>query len=860
MKNLLLLACMALCMHGMSQNAFYDAKKIAAWANQIKENQICVSCLYNDTIAGTILRYSHDKTWNSLLLSSRLSKFNELYQTYLKSKGLNDKVDYLTTQLQNTYDILGIDTRSKLKIYYDSINLLNQQILQNEAAILAHPDSLTNQEMMKAKVTAAFHDSLLTILFKNKMMALQSIPAQEDIRKTALVQTLIQSMPSLAGTIADTPSVLNDSTWLTDIITKIGKDIFNSRMKQLQDSVLNNKQATDSSQLIDSLYKVKLAHLKTRRTGLNGALYEIKGKFARYFSGSELTDLEKQQILKLTGRTNLTEYIPYFSSEPAYISQTSQKTSDEARELRMSQSTALSNFKLPSQSEVIDALAIYLAKRVKQEAVLYFMQELKDRFNSKRMIQELFHNSFVLLTNTDLTQSPGFGTEWKYAFSKDLSRLPQSIIQFAAKNDYLKKEAGKVFADILQITTKIQSKYNFIEIAQSIQDSSVLYSQSIRAFAAIINVFNNELFDTNGNRNYWISFQDFESSILRNPDQCQLFFSLLAQRYPRFIEILGLSENDINNDKAKIRKIAEWMSSVLISLDHFQRNQRAQFENNNQNYVLVSYWTLFSDIIKQVLKDDSHISASWLRSEHISSTLDRVDALFEIFTLIENGNYSGSAQASVNMLTEIIGRKQRKNSAEEKTIEQIRKIVSLMADVTKAKDSKQLAEVIEANALPPSSYRYRFKYKNSIDIGAYVGVYAGMELVQNTGTSKQYSQPGFVYGLTAPIGINFNRRNTKGNYSTVSLSLIDIGAVVSYRLSNDAEAPLPNTISWSQVLSPGLYYRPKWGLKKTPLVWSIGAQYAPKLRVLNGVNENNTIRFSFGAALDMPLLVLRRKE
>lgn len=862
MKNLLLLACMALYMHGMSQNAFYDAKKIAAWAKQPgkSNNPGSNTYNYNDTIAGIILKYSADHGWDNLLKSSQLTVYADLYNLYLRSTGVLGKVDTLARNLISQYNRLQDSTQQKLRIYYNRITNLEKLKAKAESKFTSFADLRSpNTSKEKNLITILSADSLNRLIQRGTIQYLSTIKAQvaldaEQQIQSAFFQTFKDSFTARIVVPSDTGSVEKSRNLLLQVIDT------DSYKKQLQQAITGMEEGLQKqyrSRFIDSLYSNKLNELQEEPTLLSGRLNSARNQFAEYFSTNELTPEEKQKIIQLGSVADNTPELR--NNLSLTLSQFNEQESDDSRENHIAQSSSLANFKLPGEAELIDALAVYLTKRFKQEGIIYFTDELRQKFGSIAMMHELFPNTNTLLNNWDNTTPPRFGTEWKYAFSKDLSHLPNEIIRYAGTKGWLQNEAGLVFADVLQFTNRIQSKYNFIEIIQSLKDTSLVHSQSIRAFTLLTDMINNELFDTVANRNYWIRFQDFESGILRNRETAKLFMSLLLQKYPYLGDILGISAADVNSFNAKVKKAADWISNVLIALDHFQRNQNAHFENSSQNYIPVSYWTLFSDIMKQVL-NNKIIAPTWLNGTNMTASLERVDTLFEIYTLIENRNYAGAAQGSVAMLSSIAQSTPVFSATDKKAIDFIRRILTLMVDVSKAKNSQQLAEVIEANALPPSSYRYRFKYKNSIDIGAYIGAYAGMELVQNTGTSKQYSQPGFVYGLTAPIGINFNKRNAKGNYSTISLSLIDIGAVVSYRLSNDAEAPLPNTISWSQVLSPGLYYRPKWGLKKTPLVWCIGAQYAPKLRVLNGVNENNTIRFSFGAALDMPLLVLRRKE
>ena len=184
----------------------------------------------------------------------------------------------------------------------------------------------------------------------------------------------------------------------------------------------------------------------------------------------------------------------------------------------------------------------------------------------------------------------------------------------------------------------------------------------------------------------------------------------------------------------------------------------------------------------------------------------------------------------------------------------------------------------------------------SFDLNAYVGIYGGSEsagIKKFKGGDSTHSTGG-VYGLTAPIGFTISKTfgkklnhklsaEEKGNglYSqnpelvkigrrsrwiqsnlTISafVSIIDIGAVVSYRFTSNDET-LPQSVKWDQVLSPGIHLN--IGIPKTPLVFALGYQYTPKLRKLKGLPSDqqlNTQRFYAALLFDLPIFNLYSKE
>lgn len=208
---------------------------------------------------------------------------------------------------------------------------------------------------------------------------------------------------------------------------------------------------------------------------------------------------------------------------------------------------------------------------------------------------------------------------------------------------------------------------------------------------------------------------------------------------------------------------------------------------------------------------------------------------------------------------------------------------TLLTEISSAKKSEDLAKVIETYAMPPGSYRLKRSSNFSIDLNAFTGVYIGPEWIEGS------NKPGVVYGVTAPVGFAFSwgfpskdavkRADDKNNYVnrkgklrrrsgsslTVDLTVIDVGAVFSYRINNDSEG-LPNEVKWDQVISPALNLR--LGLKNTPFVVGMGIQRTPKLRsVKDDVTTDGkspepsaAFRLHLSAAFDLPLINIYRSR
>lgn len=205
--------------------------------------------------------------------------------------------------------------------------------------------------------------------------------------------------------------------------------------------------------------------------------------------------------------------------------------------------------------------------------------------------------------------------------------------------------------------------------------------------------------------------------------------------------------------------------------------------------------------------------------------------------------------------------------------------LSFIVDILTVENSKDLSKLITSKAAPVSSYKIKRNNRFSIDLNSFPQLYAGVEVTKKKLFFKEEVDNSWagVTGFSCPIGVSLSwgtkskcnsplslKRSSyikkngqykylKGNSNSILLSIIDIGAVVSFRITNGEEPSLPKKIVFEQFLAPGIYYM--HGIKKTPLVFTIGTQFTPKLRSF-GEEETElfgAIRFSAGIAFDIPL-------
>lgn len=215
------------------------------------------------------------------------------------------------------------------------------------------------------------------------------------------------------------------------------------------------------------------------------------------------------------------------------------------------------------------------------------------------------------------------------------------------------------------------------------------------------------------------------------------------------------------------------------------------------------------------------------------------------------GQYIAAAQQA-NRLDTVIETRRRAD-----LLSRLDKYGNLLVSLANAQTSDQLVDVLEKVAAPVQSYRKKREAGNfSVGINLYPGLAYGLEY-QLDSVGSATSKKGDFIAFTTPVGVSLDCGMGKAGSLSVFVSLIDIGAVTAFRLT-DTVSVLPE-LTWKNVFAPGLHFM--WGIPKSPLVLGVGAQYGPALRKVDIDENKNAIEashFRFGVSLtvDVPLFYL----
>ena len=224
------------------------------------------------------------------------------------------------------------------------------------------------------------------------------------------------------------------------------------------------------------------------------------------------------------------------------------------------------------------------------------------------------------------------------------------------------------------------------------------------------------------------------------------------------------------------------------------------------------------------------------------------------------------------------------NDSSDDAMQKLLKYGSFMASVVQAKNSADVANAIEAAALPAGSASIKRNAWFDFSLNAYVGAYAGKIQENLPGNQKDMSG---VYGVTAPIGLAISH-SCSCAYSwdfwpiytsdkwwsllklldpfwyperiwiftstTVFVSPIDIGAVTAYQFQNNVVSNVAQ-IKLENIIAPGAYV--VLGIRNVPISIGGGLQIGPELKSINDststVSAFSAFRWSVFAGADIPI-------
>jgi len=151
-----------------------------------------------------------------------------------------------------------------------------------------------------------------------------------------------------------------------------------------------------------------------------------------------------------------------------------------------------------------------------------------------------------------------------------------------------------------------------------------------------------------------------------------------------------------------------------------------------------------------------------------------------------------------------------------------------IAGMVDAKTKAEVEYLLKSLADPPGSSRIKRTKAMSVGLNAYLGASVGQDSWQRRESDPTTEFTSFAPSI--PIGFTYSlllgRKNKHPQSFSVFVGVLDLGAMLSYRLGDESEFG-SDKLDFKNVLKPGVQLH--WNIQKTPFYlgtgWQTGAQY-----------------------------------
>lgn len=527
-----------------------------------------------------------------------------------------------------------------------------------------------------------------------------------------------------------------------------------------------------------------------------------------------------------------------------------------------------------------DAFAKFLVERTKQELDMAFFQKLKELINSDnyRDAQVLFPRTYetVNAIGDQVYNYSAYINALREAFEMDLDGLLTNLSKvmdlhkaffdnhpelnaichsalYVGNGMLEKRHPGQIIAEynirwldndrLIAIKGAVQTLKLFSESVKSVsKDHYWVSSDSLKL-----------LFDDRVARRLYLGliYQESQDIVFAGNDSLRTILAKIAEAEISIDSVLNYVSGFVRQAAIvtdKIKALEGKDANKLTFADHYTYYNSALdlLEYASMINTLPHLGSLKSDDGRlergiTSLRIGGNIALDITRKNYSSAIVNVLQLYGNAFQLEPNDPDFQRVRASVDHIKKFIAR-----------------YGTLIALVAQAQNADDMKRAIESVALPAGSSRIKRESVIDISLNSYVGAFLGREIVDKADNNPFVNS----YGATAVIGIAISKGHSvlfipcSESFVSTSLflSIIDLGAITAYRVSNDSTESIP-TVQLKDIFSPGVLA--SFGFNGTPLSLNIGYQVGPLLRRIDssrGSFTNAYSRWSVSLCVDIPLL------
>lgn len=457
-----------------------------------------------------------------------------------------------------------------------------------------------------------------------------------------------------------------------------------------------------------------------------------------------------------------------------------------------------------SASDRINGVAQFLIDRANDNYLYIFEKKIKE--NEK--LNCYFPNTVENLEIAGLKELLYSHQLWEESLKKDMDVLAtRSTVSSIEKLFNVSGQAIKIADTYAKLMLHIQVKYK----GEIYPVNSVPLNASDE-LKALLNGFYNSAAEIS---TALYRFKDYKTDNLCNTptldyktfsNEIEVLFNLDKKLHQLYKHI------EQNKDSILINNVG--MAEVKSMLNLTENS------NADVNESVVNYIKIGSATVLQLYS-----------SEEIKTYLNSIKNVISVF----NNNENTMTVKVVQALKEI----QQSGIIEDNILSSMKKYILFFAQISDAKSSDEVNEILKAYTLPSTSFFEKRKQGEHWLISSYLGASGAKSNAPDVKNKQDW------FGVFAPIGFEYARGMSCGASWSIMISPFDFGYPITLKLNG-----IESEVEFKQIIAPSI--SASYGFAEYPL--TIGASYQKGRAINISDTEERILVF---VAFDMPLWILK---
>jgi hypothetical protein len=518
-----------------------------------------------------------------------------------------------------------------------------------------------------------------------------------------------------------------------------------------------------------------------------------------------------------------------------------------------------------------DGLSKFLVSRVKKEMAISFFNDFKAKITDgkyKEMMM-IFPNTYQELNLIDekIYDYETFFPSIRRNLEYDMSHFPNNlrkIVNDTSTNLGLSLSTDDKTRYSLNVGLQLMDNViDSMHIGRAIEKLDLKNDNSsvkeIRKYFETMQLFSFAL-RSNDSIRYYLSKDEF-NDLVKDTSLLKVFLGLTAQVAELRVKSDGYDSSlpqIIIESAGTITKVQHTLKNIAYELAVLEQSLKdIKKDDGIKKFKIFDYFNAAGNFVVEI----SNILKN--PKEDINQSIKVINSSLGIVSGIANKEYVNTMihfnrlvqSIPINTLKKYSGISEKQKKALDdfsKCVNIFQKYGSFAATLAEAKDSDEVAKLIEAFAAPVGSWRDKRNSNWNIALDSYVG---GSVLREG----KPFKSDSTAYfAVSTPVGISISK--SLGCWGSITFlgSIIDIGPLTAFRFVNNEEQI--SKVYLKEIYSPGIFG--SWGIGKK-IIFNVNGGWQKFTSLKSVGQDQNTIEtivrngWSIGASVNIPLMTLR---